>query len=1693
MPFVPVASVFLVPIGLLIMIKLGGNNDVTKGQLSPFNELLGLSYVGIIFMQTLGTNIGDATRIPEGVDVPRGLLEQFPEKVQDSNVLQVPGPRINRNVCDRIANGRNCDRLSNCPNLHPDCIAERWVVPDLLCHKWFQGICGFGDRCWNQHGDTFDNAVALAIQTQQGLRRDMAPFLYDPADGGTIRQINREAARRMFRTTIKHDSEVALRYELDHLLRVPEFCPLRPRSKCGKPTELDVVHFEIDLRQAAIVVFFPLCQIRDTSDKNGSTVDTTFLRWPQYGNGDVGDRGRETPTSAPIVRGQSPTQRWLDSPHTTPMMVEVDDNNPESTTTTTHHRVPDDDDLWNAVETEVQESRRARQEPFDPWAEVDEVINQNIPESARRVPPQTTTVQVKAMPKQPPITLNLDPVGNPSGDGFTGVAMAQPMTASVTSSIPATISSRPPTTTSPMTPVLNEPFNIDGFRLAWPAEQFRNKGPTALDEIRREPPVNEMPQFGFITGRRFTGFPVLSMALAPMVRLGANNVSMLPPGNHPYAAFAGMPLGRFPTTACSTSTRTYFAGHPDTAPHFAAEPPSYGLRRCASPSDTEPVGTSLYVNHFRLGAVLPAARALEELTGGVDPSSIEGRLAKQRRRMYDEETAQVAVEVLAFRRAQEQMGLARLRQQFSRAENEQLFEIWRRRLAGEAVDAEGNPVQSHEAEVIEKGHEDGNKRLREYLAFLSAKHDDPRHEKSFDCTFCGKLFPAHFLLCLNPAELDDCGAMYTIGARGTVIGQRYNNFDRADVADFDDDYDHTHRDSGMPVFRRKGQVVTTIPVHEWYSLCSKVITYRRRQLSDQVRDQNSSWKAMCDEIRRERPDESSAGTRREVRARILTLTARFVADMDQLDTDRRARVMIAFEQWQVSYGYAFWDMALNDTPLTNCLFKVTDSLGQHFICRNVDCTSVIHNHHWLRQISTDYPIREQHGRYTCPKMLVNIDVEVHGGQRISKNSTDYHLFLMEWEKADDDMLFGRLKQIMAEYRADLGTDNFRAPLQAAIRDQAVKYQLLGYFEEIAWTLENMQKFLNRNYSIKRQNRYRPDLLPTANHPYKYQDETFNTTEHFEAYGVGSTRKGPPYYHFGVYQYDPDATVIMKQNDFMRFMSLCYIQLRAIQYIQGDYSFSNVILSSSDNADGSARPPCKVADNDWIVFDSSELPLSPTAGHSASDFPAMALVVGWTGFLGESPAIYRSNRGAMQRRVFCSRLVNRVYRDVNITGIGVSVRRDGSFVMPLLHAHCPGSQFLELSNKPNLHDIDLAALRNLEAIVNGLTYQINALRLRIDAIRTGVRTERRRRITEFAHIFESYVPIEVFMAAARNESNDYSDVLLLFNNFVMKAVMWLEQFFSLASRDILSVDALRNIPETTLVEISRPVSTWISSLSKALMAARPEFRDESLNELRKNTYAATTMKSRRSTQSRRVFGPADISRGPSKLKDSFYVEDIAKISHMDFEFPGQMPALGTTIVPPNRHGNHMLLAAAPGNRGGVRDVEPGMDRDYAFRPYGLHHLPRTKMDIVGDDCQPMNQTVEIFRSVIEATGTTMTCNGPDGTMLQRSCEHVCRVSRAQMLTRRGFPLDTVQLLQVYKRLLYIAAINIIEHRIKGNPSRSERWSSTTSRRYDRSFGWSTRNTMTKMVHLAEISETSTDSTHWRTICGWPYGFAPHRRE
>ena len=204
------------------------------------------------------------------------------------------------------------------------------------------------------------------------------------------------------------------------------------------------------------------------------------------------------------LSGPSPTQRWLDRPQSSPMIVEVDENNPEQTTASPSQRVLDDDDLWNVADAEVREARQADADVYDPWAEADEVLNQDIPESSRPASAPTSVVHVKAMPKQPkqpPIMLNLDPPGNQSftvtvsPDVFLNpdiphrVAMAQPMTTPVSTSIPATISSRPSSSNSPNALALREPFNIDGFRLTWPAEQFRsNKGPTALDDVRRSEP-----------------------------------------------------------------------------------------------------------------------------------------------------------------------------------------------------------------------------------------------------------------------------------------------------------------------------------------------------------------------------------------------------------------------------------------------------------------------------------------------------------------------------------------------------------------------------------------------------------------------------------------------------------------------------------------------------------------------------------------------------------------------------------------------------------------------------------------------------------------------------------------------------------------------------------------------------------------------------------------------------------------------------------------------------------------------------------------------------------------------------------------------------------------------------------------------------------------------------------------------------
>ena len=62
-------------------------------------------------------------------------------------------------------------------------------------------------------------------------------------------------------------------------------------------------------------------------------------------------------------------------------------------------------------------------------------------------------------------------------------------------------------------------------------------------------------------------------------------------------------------------------------------------------------------------------------------------------------------------------------------------------------------------------------------------------------------------------------------------------------------------------------------------------------------------------------------------------------------------------------------MACNEAPLTDCLFKATQSLDRRFICRSKEPAWVIHNHHWMRKINFEYRIDSQQGALHVSEML----------------------------------------------------------------------------------------------------------------------------------------------------------------------------------------------------------------------------------------------------------------------------------------------------------------------------------------------------------------------------------------------------------------------------------------------------------------------------------------------------------------------------------------------------------------------------------------------------------------------------------------------------------------------------------------------------------------------------------------------------
>ena len=116
----------------------------------------------------------------------------------------------------------------------------------------------------------------------------------------------------------------------------------------------------------------------------------------------------------------------------------------------------------------------------------------------------------------------------------------------------------------------------------------------------------------------------------------------------------------------------------------------------------------------------------------------------------------------------------------------------------------------------------------------------------------------------------------------------------------------------------------------------------------------------------------------------------------------------------------------------------------------------------------------------------------------------------------------------------------------------------------------MLEILNRNSNTKR--KYRPDPLPTAQHPDRPFDEKINNKESFDKYSMESFQRDPPVYEFVNCTYEKGETVILTRDDFLRFMTLCCTELRCGQYVTGDHTVADIDPNSSDSSRASAGMP-----------------------------------------------------------------------------------------------------------------------------------------------------------------------------------------------------------------------------------------------------------------------------------------------------------------------------------------------------------------------------------------------------------------------------------------------------------------------------------------------------------------------------------------
>ncbi|CAE7441256.1 unnamed protein product, partial [Symbiodinium sp. CCMP2456] len=109
-------------------------------------------------------------------------------------------------------------------------------------------------------------------------------------------------------------------------------------------------------------------------------------------------------------------------------------------------------------------------------------------------------------------------------------------------------------------------------------------------------------------------------------------------------------------------------------------------------------------------------------------TSDKDKAAKARRKHYDDETAQKALEVLAFKKASEKMGIANFRLTHPGATDEELVRIWKNKLSGVDVDSHGRPTKDADLNLAEKCSEEDTKRVIEYCQYIAAGIDHKIHE-----------------------------------------------------------------------------------------------------------------------------------------------------------------------------------------------------------------------------------------------------------------------------------------------------------------------------------------------------------------------------------------------------------------------------------------------------------------------------------------------------------------------------------------------------------------------------------------------------------------------------------------------------------------------------------------------------------------------------------------------------------------------------------------------------------------------------------------------------------------------------------------------------------------------------------------------------------------------------------------------------